>query len=383
MVSSKDGLPSVSAYSLNLIRMRFVFFSLLISLQVAAQPATFTGTFPPEYAGKEIKLTLINYETRDDKLLQQVTIGAAGKFKITIPSKEPEIYNIGVGDSSVMQVLARPGDRINAVITRDQINVTGSKETGYLVDYERNRKIIFNKYLKRTYDSSAAAVASGDKDRIEYWNAEHEKASENYKAELSKWVEQPFFINSLAAVHHSIRWHPENDSALMNQMVAIYQTKYPGYDLTRQLVNKVTVTKRIAIGAVAPGFTSTNTEDKNIGLNNYRGKYTLVDFWASWCAPCREESPTLVRLYNEYRNRGFEILSVSIDTDSVRWKNAVQKDGYTWENVFDAGGYSGTVAALYAVTAIPATFLLDKDGKIISKNLRGKMLEDKLAALMK
>ncbi|MVM41703.1 redoxin domain-containing protein [Spirosoma sp. HMF3257] len=112
------------------------------------------------------------------------------------------------------------------------------------------------------------------------------------------------------------------------------------------------------------------------------GKYTLVDFWASWCGPCRQESPTLVRLYTKYKGKGFAIVSVSIDTDKTRWENAIKKDGYTWENVSELDGYSGSTAALYTVTAIPNSFLLDKDGKIIAKNLRGKNLEDKLISLM-
>ena len=356
---------------------------LLVSLGVSAQKAVVTGELPQGFFGKTIKLTLINYETRNDKVVQEAGIGEDGKFTMTIMLTEPEIYDLGVDNSSLVQVLAKPGDKIYLKINKDTILVTGSKETQYLIDYEANRKIVFNKYLKRTYDSSAAAVESGIKERIEYWNVEHEKASENYKAELAQWVEQPFFINSLAAIHHSIRWNPETDTALMNQMVSIFERKYPKYDLTRQLVNKVNATKRIAIGAIAPNFVSTDTLGKKIDITGYRGKYTLVEFWASWCAPCREESPTLVRLYNEYKDKGFEILSISIDKNTTQWKNAIRQDGYVWENVCDLNGYGGPTAALYTVTAIPNSFLLDRDGRIVAKNLRGKNLESKLAELMK
>ena len=356
---------------------------LLVSMGVSAQQAIVTGALPQEFFGKTIKLSLIDYETRNDKVVQEARISQDGKFTLTIRLKEPEIYDLGVDNSSLVQVLAKPGDKIDLKINKNLIQVTGSKETQYLVDYEANRKIVFNKYLRRTYDSSAVAVKSGNKERIEYWNVEHEKASQNYKAELAQWVEQPFFINSLAAVHHSIRWNSETDTALMNQMVSVFQRKYPNYDLTRQLVNKVNATKRIALGAIAPGFVSTDTAGQKIDLKGDRGKYTLVEFWASWCPPCREESPTLVRLYNEYKDKGFEILSVSIDKNTTQWKNAIRQDGYTWENVCDLNGYGGPTAALYTVTAIPNSFLLDKNGRIIAKNLRGKDLESKLAELMK
>ena len=365
------------------IRLVLLLVFVLTAVSVSAQQAIVSGVLPPGFSGKQIKLTLINYETRNDKVVQETGIRQDGKFTLAIKLKGPEIYDLGVDNSSLVQVLAKPGDHITLNITKDSIKVTGSKETQYLVAYEANRKRVFNKYLKRTYDSSAVAVKSGNKERIEYWNAEHEKASENYKAELAQWVKQPFFINSLAAIHHSMRWNPETDTALMNEMVTIFEQKYPNYDLTRQLVNKVNATKRIAIGAVAPGFVSTDTAGKKIDLKRYRGKYTLVEFWASWCAPCREESPTLVRLYNAYKDKGFAMLSVSIDKNTAQWKNAVRKDGYTWENVCDLNGYGGPTAALYTVTAIPNSFLLDKDGRIIAKNLRGKELESKLAELMK
>ena len=375
--------PSSKSKIACIVTLNLLIGFLLASMGVSAQKAVVSGQLPQDFFGKSIKLTLINYETRNDKVVQEARISQDGKFTMTIMLKEPEIYDLGVDNSSLVQVLAKPGDRIYLTINKDSIRVTGSKETQYLVDYEANRKMVFNKYLKRTYDSSAVAVKSGNKERIEYWNVEHEKASENYKAELAQWVEQPFFINSLAAIHHSIRWNPETDTALMNQMVSIFRKKYPKYDLTRQLVNKVNATKRIAIGAIAPMFASTDTTGKQIDLKGYRGKYTLIEFWASWCAPCREESPTLVRLYNEYKDKGFEILSVSIDKNTTQWKSAIRQDGYTWGNVCDLDGYGGPAAALYTVTAIPNSFLLDKNGRIIAKNLRGKNLESKLAELMK
>ncbi|QDK81613.1 TlpA family protein disulfide reductase [Spirosoma sp. KCTC 42546] len=363
--------------------MRFFLFLSSFWVHVAfSQSAMVKGLLPAKFSGKPVQLTLMNYETRKDRKVQEVVADAKGSFQFTIPLKEPLIYTISVADSGLVQVVAKPGDALKLEFKKDEIVCSGSKDTQYLIDYERNRRDVFAKYLKRTYDSSAVAVKSGNKARIEYWNVEHEKASENYKAELATWVEQPFFINSLAAVHHSMRWHSDNDINLMDQMVAIFQKKYPGFELTRQLVSKVAATKRIALGAIAPEFMAKDTANHTVDLKNYRGKYTLVDFWASWCGPCRQESPTLVRLYKTYKDKGFAILSVSIDTDKSRWVNAIKKDGYTWENVSELDGYSGSTAALYTVTAIPNSFLLDKDGKIIAKNLRGKNLEDKLIALM-
>ena len=347
-----------------------------------AQEAQVKGNLPSSLSGKTLVLTLMNYETRKDKAVQEIKMDKAGSFSFKVQLAEPAIYNLSAGDSSLLHMLIKPNDKIDLTIRKDAIVSKGSVDTQYLIDYETNRKRVFKKWLQPTYDSSAVAVKSGDKARIEYWNVEHEKASENYKAELATWVSQPFFLNSLASVHHTMRWHSDHDIALMDAMAAALQKNYPKAELTRQLVSKVNSTKRIAIGATAPEFQSKSTEGNAVDLKTYRGQYTLVDFWASWCGPCRQESPTLVRLYNTYKDKGFNILSVSIDTDDTKWRNAIKKDGYLWANVSELSGYSGATATLYNVSAIPNSFLLDKDGKIIAKNLRGKNLENKLIELM-
>jgi len=358
-----------------------IFFSWSF-YSVQAQEARIKGSLPASYSGKVLVLTLMNYETRKDKPVQETKADKNGAFAFTVPLKEPAIYNLSVNDSSLLHLLVKPGDVITLSLRKDVIISQGSPDTQYLIDYEANRKKAFVKWLQPTYDSSSAAVKAGNKERIEYWNVEHEKASENYKAELGVWVKQPFFINSLAAVHHSMRWHSDNDLTLMDSMVSIFQRKYPKYELTHQLVSKVSSTKRIAIGAIAPEFQSKNVEGKPVDLKEYRGQYTLLDFWASWCGPCRQESPTLVRLYNTYKERGFTILSVSIDTSEDKWKGAIKKDGYLWQNVSELSGYASATAALYTVSAIPNSFLLDKEGRIIAKNLRGKNLEAKLVELL-
>jgi thiol-disulfide isomerase/thioredoxin len=353
-----------------------------ISNMAIAQEAKIKGTVPSTLSAKPLVLTLMNYETRKDKEVQRIKTDKDGTFSFSIQLNDPAIYNLSAGDSSLLHMLAKPGDNIELTISKDFIHSKGSVDTQYLINYEANRKKVFKKWLQPTYDSSAVAVKSGNKARIEYWNVEHEKASENYKADLATWVNQPFFLNSLASVHHTMRWHSDHDLALMDAMATALQKNYPNYELTRQLVSKVNSTKRIAIGATAPEFQSKSTEDKKIDLKNYRGQYTLIDFWASWCGPCRQESPTLVRLYNKYKDKGFNILSISIDTDDSKWRNAIKKDGYLWENVSELNGYAGPTPVLYNVSTIPNSFLLDKDGKIIAKNLRGKNLENKLIELI-
>lgn len=134
----------------------------------------------------------------------------------------------------------------------------------------------------------------------------------------------------------------------------------------------------MAAGAEAPDFSAPTPDGGSLKLSDLRGKYVMIDFWASWCRPCRMENPNVVKAYNKYHPKGFEILGVSLDQEKGKWEAAIQQDGLIWKHVSDLKGWQSQPAALYGVSSIPATVLLDMDGKIIARNLRGPALEDKL-----
>lgn len=138
----------------------------------------------------------------------------------------------------------------------------------------------------------------------------------------------------------------------------------------------------VALNFMAPNIVLQNPNGDTIQLKDLQGNYVLVDFWASWCGPCRQENPNVVRLYKQYHEKGFEIFSVSLDTNKDQWLKAIKKDGLIWKNHgCDFGYWNSAPAQQYAVQSIPATFLLDKTGKVIAKNLRGEQLAQKLAEL--
>jgi len=141
--------------------------------------------------------------------------------------------------------------------------------------------------------------------------------------------------------------------------------------------------KAVAFGATAPEFAEADTAGKVISLSSFRGKYVLVDFWASWCGPCRRENPNVVKAYNRYKGKNFTIVGVSLDRPGAKdkWLAAIHKDGLAWTQVSDLQFWKSKTADLYAVRAIPQNFLIDPNGKIVGKNLRGADLEDKLAEL--
>jgi peroxiredoxin len=142
--------------------------------------------------------------------------------------------------------------------------------------------------------------------------------------------------------------------------------------------------KKTAIGAIAPDFTMADTAGKKVSLHDFKGKYILVDFWASWCGPCRAENPNVVKAYNTYKDKNFTILGVSLDQPGKKdnWLKAINDDHLTWTQVSDLKFWKNEAAQLYAVQAIPQNFLVGPDGKIVAKNIRGDDLNNKLKELL-
>ncbi|TCD01665.1 TlpA disulfide reductase family protein [Pedobacter psychroterrae] len=150
----------------------------------------------------------------------------------------------------------------------------------------------------------------------------------------------------------------------------------------QKLTDKYDKAKKIAVGKVVD-FTQPDAEGKEFKLSSLRGKYVLVDFWASWCVPCRAENPHLLKAYKQLKDKGFEIVGVSLDETKAAWQNAVKHDGMPWIQVSDLKGFKTDIAVQYGITAIPQNFLINPDGMIVAKDLRGADVNEKIAAFIK
>lgn len=207
--------------------------------------------------------------------------------------------------------------------------------------------------------------------------------NERRQQEIAFIKAHPDYAVSLEALKDAIGPLPDN--------ILVYDKLFKGlHKPVRESKDGVALRKTIdgfmavRIGAVAPLFASTDTSGHTISLKDLRGKYVLLDFWASWCGPCREENPNVVKAYEQFKDKGFTILGISLDQTGKQdaWIKAIKDDGLVWQHVSDLQFWNNAVAKLYSIRSIPQNFLLDPQGKIVAANLRGEALTQKLQALL-
>jgi thiol-disulfide isomerase/thioredoxin len=185
-------------------------------------------------------------------------------------------------------------------------------------------------------------------------------------------------MNSIVPFFATNFMMPEADFAFLNGIDKKLFSKFPNSKYALVLHNRVQGMAATALGSVAPEIKLNDPYGKEFSLSSLRGKIVMIDFWASWCAPCRKENPNVVNIYNKYHDKGFEILGVSLDNNREKWMNAINADKLTWYHVSDLLQWNTPLLKTYNFESIPHTVLIDKEGKIIATKLRGEALEAKL-----
>jgi len=372
----------------------FIAVLLFVSLASPAQDVKFTGTADKKFDGNQIVI-YNRYGLHDSAIIKD------GRFVFDVPFKEPGLYmfysqlemkNKG-GYSPYGIMVTEPGTiKINADVENfSDAKVSGSKENDLYKKFsqkgnEAQKKImdeLNGKYgkefvMNRNPDTSSARYKQLLKDYYHLSDSSQRVQVESLKQ----------FIKANPGVFTSV-FVLNNYATTMdlNELENLYASLSPKYKETksgRSIASVIEARKITAIGKIAPDFTQPDTIGNPVKLSDFRGKYVLVDFWASWCGPCRAENPNLVKTFNQYKDKGFTVLGVSLDQPGKKeaWLAAIHKDELTWTQVSDLKFWDNEVAVLYGVKAIPANLLLDKEGKIIAKDLRGADLEKKLAEVI-
>ena len=166
------------------------------------------------------------------------------------------------------------------------------------------------------------------------------------------------------------------------EAAAKFEKEWPDVEYGKEFVAFVAKVKATAIGQPAPEISLPDPSGKIVSLSSFRGKYVLVDFWAKWCGPCRRENPNVVKAYNQFKGKNFDILGVSLDRTKADWLQAIQEDGLVWNHVSDLKYFESQAAQDYNINGIPFSILVDPAGKIIAKNLRGPELQKKLESVL-
>ncbi len=342
-------------------------------------------------------LVLEQMSTDGIKKIDSVTLDESGSFKLTSAIKEIGFYRLRISERNFATFIFSPDEKVT--ITGDAGNlgntytVSGSPDSKLFWDVNQASMKNYMKLdsIQKAFQLFMSVVK--DSNRVD---------------SMSKALQGPY--EGMVAAHNKYLIHfVESNTTSFAALAAVQQLqgdefiptyvkldeglfkKYPTspyiksfHESVAQQKQKGEAEKKVAIGQPAPEITMNTPEGKPLSLSSLKGKVVLVDFWASWCGPCRKENPNVVRAYNKYKSKGFDIFSVSLDKEATNWKAAIAKDGLSWTNhVCDFQFWQSPVVKLYNFNGIPTNVLIDRNGIIIAKSLRGEDLENKLAEIFK
>ena len=335
------------------------------------------------------------YQNNRPYHVDSVKLDASGQGRINTTYMPLDFYRIAVGNEQLVVVLDSAEDlRVEASMGSlgNPKKVEGSKHTDLLVRFQREAQ---------GYDAkvqglrTALATDPTNAANLDELNLTNTMFYESCKRMVQENSGSPVAISMLG------RMNLMQEFELFKQVRDSLRKTMPGsgfFTLFRDQVDRYEqeqlmiklqeeeakrLSNLLPIGSEAPEIMQQTPEGGTLALSSLRGKYVLIDFWASWCRPCRIENPNVKRVYERFKSKGFEILGVSLDRDHGAWVDAIRADGLPWKHVSDLGFWNNAAAQQYGVGSIPYTVLVDREGRILEKGLRGEQLEARLAELLK
>jgi peroxiredoxin len=325
-------------------------------------------------------IVLSQFTDSRPKVLDTLELSSSGEFSYEVSVATPTFYELNLYGKRVVRLALLKDD---VAVTYDFSNpeslaIEGSEDSKEMLKIEKLMEayqLDVNKLNEAYYE----AMSKNDTEAIKKIQLDAMTLESQQAEKVKEMITS--MGDSFATMAAIGLLNPKNDFQFIDELVAKLNENYPGTISILQMKQQLDEMRVLSVGQPAPEIELPNPDGTMVKLSDLKGKYVLIDFWAAWCKPCRQENPNVVRLYNQYKDKGFEILGVSLDRTKEDWVNAIAEDGLTWTQVSDLNYFNSVAAVAYQIEAIPATYMIDPDGKIIAKDLRGPSLENKLAEL--
>ena len=322
---------------------------------------------------------LMEADSASVAVVDSTNLSEQGKFQFKHKAPYANLYKIRVG-GSIFDMVIKNGDAIdfstNLTDNTHAYLVSGSEESEKIKEFNKISNFYGEKNAKITqeYQDKAQAIGKESDSLIKIYLPMFQKNSADYSKEILKFVNSN--KNSLAGFYAATSLEPSKYEAQLIAYADEIKDSFKDNPGVQKFIKMMMELKPVSIGHKAPDFAIAGIDGKPIKLSDYKGKYVMLDFWASWCAPCRQENPNVVKQYAIYKPLGLNILGISLDQDKGKWQDAVNADKLTWSHGSDLKNFEGPTERLYHIEAIPSNFIIDPQGIIIAKNVTGADLEE-------